>query len=44
MLKNATGSRVTVKVTAVKIYVAALEALRKNERQDETHLFYHQNW
>jgi hypothetical protein len=40
MLKNAKASRVTivaVQVTAVKIYVAAMEALRKNERQDETH-------
>jgi hypothetical protein len=36
---NAQGSRViivVVQVRAVKIYVAALEALRKNERQDET--------
>jgi hypothetical protein len=27
---------VVVQVGAVKIYVAAVEALRKNERQDET--------
>jgi hypothetical protein len=27
---------VVVQVRAVKIYVAAVEALRKNERQDET--------
>jgi len=27
---------VAVQVGAVKIYVAAVEALRKNERQDET--------
>jgi hypothetical protein len=37
---NAQGSRgiiVAVQVGAVKVYVvAALEALRKNERQDET--------
>jgi hypothetical protein len=34
------GSRViivVVQVGAVKIYVAAVEALKKNERQDETH-------
>jgi hypothetical protein len=28
---------VVVQVGAVKIYVAAVEALRKNERGDETH-------
>jgi hypothetical protein len=36
---NAQGSRlliVIVQVRAVKIYVAAVEALRKKERQDET--------
>jgi hypothetical protein len=33
---NAQGSRVSIVVGAVKIYVAAMEALRKNERQDET--------
>jgi len=36
---NAKGSRViivVVQVGAVKIYVAAVEALKKNERQDET--------
>jgi hypothetical protein len=36
---NARGSRVTivvVQVGAMKIYVTAVEALRKNERQDET--------
>ncbi len=36
---NAQGSRVimvVVQVGAMKIYVAAVEALRKNERQDET--------
>ncbi len=36
---NAQGSRiiiVVVQVGAVKIYVAALKALGKNERQDET--------
>jgi hypothetical protein len=36
---NAQGSRViivVVQVGAVKIYVAALKALRKKERQDET--------
>jgi hypothetical protein len=36
---NAQGSRliiVVVHVKAVKIYVAAVEALRKKERQDET--------
>jgi hypothetical protein len=36
---NAQGSRVTivvVQVGAVKIYAAAVEALRKKERQDET--------
>jgi hypothetical protein len=37
---NAQGSRVTivvVQVGAVKIYVSAAEALKKKERQDETH-------
>jgi hypothetical protein len=36
---NAQGSRViilVVQVGAVKIYLAAVEALRKKERQDET--------
>jgi glutamate mutase epsilon subunit len=36
---NAQGSRVIIvvgQVGAVKIYVAAVEALSKNERQDET--------
>jgi len=36
---NAQGWRViivVVQVDAVKIYVAAVEALRKNKRQDET--------
>jgi len=36
---NAQGSRViivVVQVRAVKIYVAAMEALKKKERQDET--------
>jgi hypothetical protein len=36
---NAQGSRViilVVQVGVVKIYVTAVEALRKNERQDET--------
>jgi predicted oxidoreductase (fatty acid repression mutant protein) len=36
---NAQGSRIiiaVVQVRAVKIYVAAVEALRKKERQDET--------
>jgi hypothetical protein len=36
---NAQGSRLTivvVQVRAVKIYVAALEALGRKERQDET--------
>jgi hypothetical protein len=36
---NAQGSRliiVVIQVEAVKIYVAAVEALRKKERQDET--------
>ncbi len=36
---NAQGSRliiVVVQLGAVKIYVAAVEVLRKNERQDET--------
>ncbi len=28
----------------MKIYVAAVEALRENEREDETHSVYHQNW
>ncbi len=43
---NAQGSRViivVVQVGAVKIYVAPVEALRKNERGDQTQ-FYHQNW
>jgi hypothetical protein len=43
---NAEGSRiiiVVVQVGVVKIYVAAMEALRKKERQDETS-FYHQIW
>jgi hypothetical protein len=43
---NAQASGVTiviVKVGAVKIYVAAVEALREKERQDETQ-FYHQSW
>ncbi len=38
---NAQGSRVmivVVQVGAVKIYVAAVEALRKKERQDEIQL------
>jgi hypothetical protein len=38
---NAQGSRViivVVQVRAVKIYVGAVEALRKKERQDETQL------
>jgi len=38
---NAQGSRVIIVVVplgAVKIYVAAVEALRKKERQDETQL------
>jgi len=37
---NAQGWRVIIVVVqlgAVKIYVAAVEALRKKERQDETH-------
>jgi predicted oxidoreductase (fatty acid repression mutant protein) len=36
---NAQGSKliiVVVQLGAVKIYVATVEALRKNERQDET--------
>ncbi len=36
---NAQGSRVIIVVVqlgAVKIYVTAVEALKKNERQDET--------
>jgi hypothetical protein len=36
---NARGSRViivVVQVGAVKIYVAAVDALKKDERQDET--------
>ncbi len=28
----------------MKISVAAVEALRENERQYETHSVYHQNW
>jgi len=42
---NAQGSRVivvVVQVGAVKIYVGALEALRKNERRDETQ--FTQKW
>jgi len=42
----AQGSRlniVIVHVRAVKIYEAAVEALTKKERQDETSL-HHQNW
>jgi hypothetical protein len=31
---------VVVQLEAVKIYVAAVEALRKKERQDETHVFW----
>jgi hypothetical protein len=41
---NAQGSRViivVVQVGAVKVYVAAVEALREKERQDETQV-YHQ--
>jgi hypothetical protein len=34
---------VVVQVGVVKIYVAAIEALKKKERQDETS-FYYQNW
>jgi hypothetical protein len=40
---NAQGSRpiiVVVQIGAVKIYVAAVEALKKKERQDETHSVY----
>jgi hypothetical protein len=33
---NAQGSRVIVQVGAVKIYVAAVEALWKKQREDET--------
>ncbi len=43
---NARGSRliiVLVQLGAVKIYVAAVEALRQKERQDQTR-FTHQNW
>jgi hypothetical protein len=43
---NAQGSRVNkvvVRVGAVKIYVAAVEVLRKKERQDEASV-HHQNW
>jgi len=32
-----------LQVEALKIYVAAVEALRKMETGDETR-FYHQNW
>jgi hypothetical protein len=32
-----------VKVHVVKIYVAAVEALKKKEKEDKTQ-FYHQNW
>jgi hypothetical protein len=35
---------VIVQIGAVKIYVAAVEALRKKERGDETQFTYHQNW
>jgi len=41
------GSRViivVVQVAAVKIYVAAVEALGKKEREDETHSVYRQYW
>jgi hypothetical protein len=34
---------VVVQVGAVRIYVAVMKALRKNQKQDETQ-FYHQNW
>jgi hypothetical protein len=40
------GSRViivVVQVGAVKIYVAAVEALREKEREDDVTQFYHQN-
>jgi len=43
---NAQGSRiiiVVVHVGAVKIYAAAVQALRKKETQDENSV-YHQNW
>ncbi len=43
---NAQGSRliiVVVQLGAVKIYVAARQALRKKDRQDERQV-YHQNW
>ncbi len=43
---NAQGSRLIVVVVqwgAVKIYVAALQALRKKDRQDQRQV-YHQNW
>jgi predicted oxidoreductase (fatty acid repression mutant protein) len=44
---NAQDSRVIiviVQVGAMKIYVAAVEALKKYERQDETQFkLYHQN-
>jgi hypothetical protein len=33
---------VDVQVEAMKIYVAAVKALKKKERQDETQ-FYHEN-
>jgi hypothetical protein len=36
-------SIIVVQVGVVKIYVAAIEALRKKGIQDETS-FYHQNW
>jgi hypothetical protein len=42
---NAQGLRliiVVVQLGGVKIYVAAVEALRKKDRQDETQV-YHQN-
>jgi hypothetical protein len=37
---------VVVQVGAVKMYVAAVEALKKKERQDETQFItnYQQNW
>jgi hypothetical protein len=34
---NAQGPRLIIQVAEVKIYVADVEALRKKERQDETH-------
>ncbi len=50
---NAQGSRliiIVLHIRPVKIYVAAVEELRKKERQDETQFttrwnsVYHQNW